>query len=278
MPGSSLHLLRLDGVRDQAEQVRCALAGISEEFVVVTDADAMLDPGCLRALVTELIADPELAIAGAIVRPRTPLMEERLYGWMRNQLWWLEGEALSAATVSGACYGLRRSACQVTSEGARALDVRVAAAAAAAGRKVRLVPRARACEVRVPQSLREFTHYRRRRGAGYLAELVAGPPAAAAWRWRLARAVRLWHFRVVPRAAVAVLGLALALVAMGEWSWPIAVLAAFGAPPVLAVLWARPRRCLKTLAAGGRLVALTWFSLLALDRPAELPAALREAA
>jgi cellulose synthase/poly-beta-1,6-N-acetylglucosamine synthase-like glycosyltransferase len=276
--GISLHLLRLDGVRNQAEQVRHALASLKEEFVVVTDADAVLDPGCLRALVTELIADPELAIAGAVVRPRTRLMEERLYGWMRNHLWWLEGEALYAATVSGACYALRRSALHVSSEGARALDVRLAAAAAAAGRKVRLFPRARACEMRVPQSLREFTRFRRRRGAGYLAELLAGPPVDAPWRWRLTRAVRLWHFRVVPHIGVAVLALALALTAMGQWSWPLAALAAFAGPPLLAVLWARPRRWLRMLAAGTRLVVLTWLSVLALDRLPELPARMREAA
>ena len=97
-----------------------------------------LDPGCIRALVELLVSDPTTAVVGARVRPGTELLEERIYWWFLNTLWWLEGEALSAAMVSGVCYALRRSIVVGTPRAAGADDVLFALAAGAHGHGVRL--------------------------------------------------------------------------------------------------------------------------------------------
>lgn len=68
------------------------------------------------------------------------------------------------------------------------------------GYRVRICPRARAYELRVPQTSREFVQFRRRRGASYVNELVNAPPHPnPPLKWRLARFIRLWQFTWVSR-------------------------------------------------------------------------------
>ncbi|HEY7510799.1 MAG TPA: glycosyltransferase [Vicinamibacteria bacterium] len=262
---SGVGLLRLPSSTGQADQVFAALAVLPHEIVVVTDADARLEPSCIRELVLEMMRDPQLGVAGALVRPETTLLEERLYWWALTRLWWLEGEALSAAMVSGACYAVRTSAVRGGARASRALDATLAAGASAGGMAARLCPAARATEVRVPRSPREFVAFRRRRGAGYLHEILRAGGAAAPLRWRVARAVRLWQMLVVPWIAAALAAAAAVLLGTPEWQWPLLAAAAF-ALPALAVLTLtgpleqRPPWWRLALGAA-RAVALTWLSL-----------------
>jgi cellulose synthase/poly-beta-1,6-N-acetylglucosamine synthase-like glycosyltransferase len=267
---SGLRLMRVAHPRGQADQVCQALEALPHEVVVVTDADARLEPSCMRELVLELARDPQLAVAGALVRPETTLLEERLYWWALTRLWWLEGEALSAAMVSGACYAVRASAVRPRSRDSRALDVSLAAGASARGMAARLCRAARATEVRAPRSPREFVRFRRRRGAGYLDEIRRAPGASAPLRWRVARAVRLWQMRVVPWIALALALAAPVLLGTPRWGWPLLAAAAFLLPVagLLAVSdtmddapsWWR-------LALGAaRALALTWLALALLRR------------
>jgi hypothetical protein len=277
--GSPVRLLRLTGSSGQADQVGHALSQLPHEIVVVTDADAILDPTCIRELVCELLGDPELALAGAVVRPQSGLLEERLYWSALNRLWWLEGEALSSATVSGACYAVRARTVLPRCREARALDVSLAAAAAARGLAVRQCRKARATEVRAPQSAREFVTFRRRRGRGYLDEILPATASGAPLRWRVARAMRLWQLLVAPRVALGLVALAALLLATPHWQWAVLMLVVFAAP-ALALLGAAPRlgrheTWWRRSLAAGRLLMLTWAALLALSpsprvRPGEV--------
>jgi cellulose synthase/poly-beta-1,6-N-acetylglucosamine synthase-like glycosyltransferase len=175
--GAPIDLLRAPHLGTKLEQLRYALALLDEEIVVTTDADSRLDPGCVRALVELLVSDPNTAVAGARVRPDTQLLEERIYWWCLNTLWWLEGEALSAAVVSGVCYALRRRVLFETPHAEGADDILFALAAGAHGHGVRLCRGAGAIETRVPHTLTEFVSFRRRRGAGYFGALRAPLPA-----------------------------------------------------------------------------------------------------
>jgi cellulose synthase/poly-beta-1,6-N-acetylglucosamine synthase-like glycosyltransferase len=270
-----VRLLRLGCSAGQADQVAQALQRLAHEIVVITDADARLEASCVRELVAELTVDPELAVAGALIRPHTGLVEERLYWWALNHLWWLEGEALSSAMVSGACYAVRASAVPASCGRMRALDVSLAARAAARGLRARLCRRARATEVRVPQNAREFVAFRRRRGGGYLEAILPRPGRSAPLRWRVARAMRLWHLRVVPLMAAALALPAALLLATPHWAWPVAAVAAFVAPAVVllgtaGVLEGRHSWWRAGLAAA-RLIVLTWLALLALAPARPLP-------
>jgi len=235
--GHKLRLLCLEGVRQKAEQVVHALNRISQDIVVVTDADAVLERSCLKELVDRLENDPQAAIVGATVEPETPLWEERFHWRFLNPLWWLEGEALGAAGFSGVCYACRRSLVLSLSRKAVAEDIHLSLLAGANGHGVYSCREARIKELRVPQTLRDMLRYRRRRGAGYLAELRHPQRGVVrSSRWRLARFARLWHFLVTPKLAVMVLSLALFLLATPRWPWPLFVFPAF-ALPLLAALY-----------------------------------------
>lgn len=269
--GAPIELLRAPHAGSKLEQLRIGLESVGEELVVTTDADTALDPGCIRALVELLVGDPSTAVVGARVRPATDLLEERIYWWFLNTLWWLEGEALSAAIVSGVCYAVRRSVVLSTPHAAGADDVLFALAAGAHGHGVRLCRAAGAVETRVPHTLADFVRFRRRRGAGYFGALVAPLPSGGVSGWRLARTVRLFHFVASPLAVAALVVGGLALGAGGHWLWPLTAAAAFVLPVAAALLGSR------TLAALGaprpqlglaalRLVGLIWLSLLMTPR------------
>jgi cellulose synthase/poly-beta-1,6-N-acetylglucosamine synthase-like glycosyltransferase len=62
--GQPVRLMRVPPPTAQADQVCRALATLPHDLVVLTDADTRLEPGCIRALVTELVRDPQLAVVG----------------------------------------------------------------------------------------------------------------------------------------------------------------------------------------------------------------------
>jgi cellulose synthase/poly-beta-1,6-N-acetylglucosamine synthase-like glycosyltransferase len=257
-------------------QVNYAMERLANELVVVTDADARLDPSCVRELVTALASDPQTGIIGASVRVATALPEEQLHWWGINALWWLEGEALSAAVVSGVCYAARRTALLAAFPDARAEDVHLALRAAAQGLRVRISRTAWATEVRVPRDAYELLRFRRRRGADYLRELRRVPVTPLPTGVRVARWVRLFHFRVTPLLALITAGLALPLLGSAYWHWPVMAGIAFALP--LAGLFNRSRLSGAEAASwsviwtAGRLIGLLWVSLLTLRATRPAPA------
>lgn len=260
-----LEILRVPQARSKLDQLRAGFAAVDDELVVTTDADAQLDPGCIRAVVELLLADPHTAVAGARIRPVSELLDERIYWWFLNTLWWLEGEALAAAVVSGVCYGVRRRVALATPRVSGADDVLFALAAGSQGHGVRLSRVAWADETRVPQTVGEFIRFRSKRGRGYVGALLAPLPAAGLRGWRVARAVRLFHFLVSPLLVSLLALTGLALAAGGDWLLPAAALAAFVAPPVVALCASRtlagvPRW--RLLGAAARLGGLIWVALL----------------
>jgi cellulose synthase/poly-beta-1,6-N-acetylglucosamine synthase-like glycosyltransferase len=265
-----IQLVCLEAVRGKAEQVARALDLLKQEIVVVTDADALLERSCIKKLVVRLKNAPGAAMVGAWVEPQTPLWEERLHWLFLNTLWWLEGEALAAASLSGVCYACRRSLVMSLSKTAIAEDIHLSLLSGGNGFGVHISPEARVRELRVPQTLGELVQFRRRRGAGYLAELRHPPRmAGSSSGWRLARFMRLWHFLATPKIAVILLALALFLLATPYRLWPLIVFSAF-ALPFMAVLFSselsgEKNGWWKLPLAAGRYLALTLASLLTLN-------------
>lgn len=235
---SRIRFVTLNGARGQSEQVTKALALLSHDIAVVTDADTVLDSSCIKELVHAILSDSRTAVVGAMVEPVTPLLEERIHWWFINLLWWLEGEALSAASMSGVCYACRRSLVLPLSQDAEAQDIHVALASGARGFCVRICRSAHSKELRVPRTLGELFQYRRRRGAGYLFELTRAekstrtPPG-----WRLARWMRIWQFLAVPRLALAVVLTGSIMLFTHYRAIPFLALAAFALPLLVAPLF-----------------------------------------
>jgi hypothetical protein len=266
--GARLDLWRIDAGGSKARQVNYAMERLREAFVVVTDADARLDPSCVRELVTALVDDPQTAIVGASIRVATDLPEERLYWRGISYLWWLEGEALSAAIVSGVCYAARRTAAVEVAHDARAEDAHISLRAAGQGLRVRISRSAWATEVRVPRSAQELLTFRRRRGTDYLRELRRSPRATVPIGARVARGIRLFHFRATPALAILTAALGIALVFSAHWRWPVIASLAFLLPPAVLLAGAPAedsRRALPLAAA--RLLGLLWVSLVTIRMP-----------
>jgi cellulose synthase/poly-beta-1,6-N-acetylglucosamine synthase-like glycosyltransferase len=266
----NIELISLDVGRGKAEQVSRALNLLKQDIVVVTDADARWDSSCLKKLVARLMSDPGAAIVAAAVEPQSALLEERLHWQLLNTLWWMEGEAFGAASLSGVCYACRRRLVVSLSKTAKAEDIHLSLISGANGYGVRVCREALVRELRVPQTLDEFFKFRRRRGTAYLAELLHPPPLARSTSgWRLARGMRLWHFLVTPKIAVALLALSLFLLATSYRIGPIVVFAAFALPLLAALLSSSLRKekngWWRLPLAAGRYLALTLASLLALS-------------
>lgn len=281
--GEPIQLVCPEGVRGKTDQIIHAMGQYTQDIVVVTNVDSVLEPSCIRELIIMLEKDHHTAVAGATVQPDTAFLEERIYWWFLNHLWWLEGEALSSAGVSAVCFAFKRDRILPLARDAKADDIHVALAAGARGARARISLSAHATEVRVPHSAREFVRFRHRRGKKYLSELRFSRYAHAPMGWHLVRFMRLWHFLVTPKVAVGLAVSAFVLLGTPHWPWLLLAFAAF-AVPALAALFASTtlagdrRRWWRLSLAAGRLVTLTVISMLTLNyhRPEQASPCSRE--
>ncbi|MDV2496629.1 MAG: glycosyltransferase [bacterium] len=269
--GEEIQLVCLSSTRGWLDQINYVLDRIPQDIIVVVKADSILEPSCIERLVNTLENDPHTGVVGANIQPDSALLEERIHWRFLNYLWWLEGEVLSSACVSGVCYAFRREMALPLAQDAQADDIHVALAASARGYRVRICREAHATEVRVPQSPGEFVDYRRRRGTGYLSELrCSSLYAHAPVRWRIAYLIRLWHFLVTPKLGVGLAAAACALLLTPHWPWPLLALAAFAAPAFAALFASTTlagdlNRGWRLTQGASRWLALTWVSLLTLN-------------
>jgi cellulose synthase/poly-beta-1,6-N-acetylglucosamine synthase-like glycosyltransferase len=270
--GESLHLECLDESAGKADQVNYALKQLTQDIIVFTDVDSELDPSCIKELVRVLVEDPQTAVVGATVRPASCLQEELIHWRLLNFLWWLEGEALFASGLSGVCYAVRRKVVLPVPRGVRADDISLAISASRGSYGARLSRKARATEVRVPQTTAELLNYRRRRGAAYRAALLSTPEQSSLSAGaRLARRLHLWYFRGAPQLSLGLLTAGCVLLATSSWPQALVTLLAFIIPSAAVVLISASQSgeshpWWKRSLAAGRFLALTFFSLLTLNK------------
>jgi cellulose synthase/poly-beta-1,6-N-acetylglucosamine synthase-like glycosyltransferase len=183
------------GLRGKAAQLNAGLACATADLILVTDADARLEPNALTRLVAALHADETVGVAGVPVSPQAgdahpaEHLHWRLLNWMHRQ----EARRGSASIVTGPCYLMRRRIVSRIPAGVVADDVFVSCSAAAEGFRVGWVDTP-VTELRVPRTAREMLQYRRRRGAAYLREVMRflprtprmAPPARGIFLWRTA--------------------------------------------------------------------------------------------
>jgi cellulose synthase/poly-beta-1,6-N-acetylglucosamine synthase-like glycosyltransferase len=225
--GEQIELLCLNGLSGKVEQVNHVLSKSGPEIIVFTDADSRLDPGCIRELVGTLSNQPDTALVGAAVKPKTRLLEERIHWLFLNYVWWLEGEVFSSAGISGVCYALNRKMFLSIAEDAIAEDIHLGLDVSARGYRVRINPEAQAWELRVPQTRQQFLRFRRRRGASYVNELLhppshGNPPSG----WKFTRLIRIWQFAGVPWLTAAAVISSAYLCFVPSWIFPLIFLTA----------------------------------------------------
>jgi cellulose synthase/poly-beta-1,6-N-acetylglucosamine synthase-like glycosyltransferase len=234
--GRRIKLICLNDSKSKVDQVNHILTNPGEEIIVFSDVDSELSPSCIRELVQVIKSNPDTALVGAVVMPKSHLLEERIHWHFLNFIWWLEGEVFAAAGISGVCYAVNRKIFRAISNDAVAEDIHLGLDISVRGHRVRICPRARAYELRVPQTSREFVRFRRRRGASYVNELVNSPPHPnPPLRWRLVKSIRLWQFNWLPWLSLITAISACLLAFTKHWLFPFMFLAMFGLPAALHV-------------------------------------------
>ncbi|MFC2165271.1 glycosyltransferase [Acidobacteriota bacterium] len=268
--GEKVQLLRLYGSRGKSDQIRHAVDNVSTDIIVINDADSILEASCIKELVSHLILNPKLAVVGATVEPDSTLLEERIHWRFLNLIWWLEGRALSAASICGVCYAFRHEKVIPSDQDVRAEDIHLALKASSRGHHVHICHKAHAIETRVPQTVAEFIKFRRRRGRSYISELLGTKNYRhAPYAFQLGHLMRLWHYFIVPKIGIGIALLSLALLFSPYRIWLIPSFIGLAAPALILILASsiasgEKFRWFKLCWASVRLFVLTSIALLAL--------------
>jgi cellulose synthase/poly-beta-1,6-N-acetylglucosamine synthase-like glycosyltransferase len=199
-------------VADKTTQLNAALRRTDAEWVLVTDADARLEPRTLVNLLAAGEADPLLAVIGTPVQPVGACAPERLHWSITNRLRERESRRGCASFVTGPCYLFRRVLLPTFPADVVADDVHVALTAARQGWRVGFV-RAGVTELRAPANLRQFVRHKFRKADGYLREIRRFLPQAQAMP-SPARELFLWRAAQLMLVPVLV---AVSLVALAGW-------------------------------------------------------------
>ena len=189
--------------RDKTAQLNHALRVHADaEWILVTDADALLGTDTLRRL--KRVVAEDVGVVGASVRPAEAHALESLHwrvtDWLRDREW----DRGSAGIVAAPCYLARREFLEEMPPDTLADDVHVACRAMAAGKRVAHAD-ATVTELRSPRTLTALLRHKYRKADAYLREIVRFLPAVPRVPSPM-RAIFLWRavlLTIVPLVAVA---------------------------------------------------------------------------
>lgn len=210
-------------LHSKTAQLNEALAVYAEEsWVLVTDADALLEPDTLERLFDVAASDAAVSVVGTRVRPTSAHELESLHwratDWLRAR----EYDRGSAAIVAAPCYLARREHLALPHD-AVADDVHVACSAMLAGQRVGQSD-VTVLELRSPRSLHGLLRHKYRKGDAYLREIMRFLPLAARMPAPM-RTIFLWR--------AALLTLVPLLSALGSVALAAALVLQWGAQGVL---------------------------------------------
>ena len=175
----------------------------SEEWILVTDADALLEPETLERMLDVAAADARVAVVGSHVRPASAHALESLHwsatDWLRAR----ESDRGSAGIVAAPCYLAHRDVLAHMPDDTLADDVHVTCRAMLAGRRIGHAADAAVVELRSPRTLRALLRHKYRKADAYLREIVRFLPEvrrhSASDADDLSLARRAAHARSAPR-------------------------------------------------------------------------------
>jgi cellulose synthase/poly-beta-1,6-N-acetylglucosamine synthase-like glycosyltransferase len=163
--------------RNKTMQLNDALRlNASEEWILVTDADALLEPETLERMLDVVAADARVAVVGSHVRPAAAHALESLHwnatDWLRAR----ESDRGSAGIVAAPCYLAHRDVVAHMPDDTLADDVHVTCRAMLAGGRIGHGDNAAVIELRSPRTLRALVRHKYRKADAYLREIVRFMP------------------------------------------------------------------------------------------------------
>lgn len=222
-------------VGGKINQLNHVLPTLSGGIVVVTDADARLEPDALKCMAAEFESRPSLAVVGAYTTPREGLSVERCFWAAQNRIRLLESRVSHVSMVIACCYAFRRSLLSRFPDDVVADDVYITALANAKG--LHTIYCAQACveELRTPSSLPEFFTHKFRKSNAVLRETLRFAYCLPDMdtRWKSILSTRIVQQLLLPWGTVMWLALAAILVNLGQYDVP-----ALGAGVMLVALLA----------------------------------------
>src|SRR3954452_24880988 len=144
----------------------------SEEWVLVTDADALLEPETLERMLDVVAADARVAVVGSHVRPAAAHALESLHWSATDWLRAAERGRGSAGIVAAPCYLAHRDVLAHMPDDTIADDVHVTCRAMLSGRRIGHAADASVVELRSPRTLRALVRHKYRKADAYLREIV----------------------------------------------------------------------------------------------------------
>ncbi|HEV7572747.1 MAG TPA: glycosyltransferase [Thermoanaerobaculia bacterium] len=179
--------------RNKTAQLNDALRlNPAEEWILVTDADALLEPETLERMLDVAAADARVAVVGSHVRPAAAHALESLHwsatDWLRAR----ESDRGSAGIVAAPCYLAHRDVLAHMPDDTLADDVHVTCRAMLAGGRVGHAADAAVMELRSPRTLRALVRHKYRKADAYLREIVRFVPQVRRMP-RPMRTIFLWR-------------------------------------------------------------------------------------
>jgi cellulose synthase/poly-beta-1,6-N-acetylglucosamine synthase-like glycosyltransferase len=163
-----------------------------EAWILVTDADALLEPETLERMLDVAAGDARVAVVGSHVRPAAAHALESLHwsatDWLRAR----ESDRGSAGIVAAPCYLAHRDFLAHLPEDTLADDVHVTCRAMLSGRRVGHAGDAAVVELRSPRTLRALLRHKYRKADAYLREIVRFLPEVRRMP-RPMRTIFLWR-------------------------------------------------------------------------------------
>ncbi len=158
--------------KGKINQLNHVLPTLAGDYIINTDADALLREDALKQLAAEFAADRRVAVVGAFSHAPNSIWRDRCFWDSQNRGRLIESDAFSSSIVIATCYAFRRGLLEEFPKDVVADDVYVGFLANSLGHRVVYSRQAIVEELRGPSGISEFLSHKFRKNNAFLRETL----------------------------------------------------------------------------------------------------------